>query len=899
MASRTQNSLPSPPHRSAKMIFFIVFCTLVGFSKSDEPCGIVTSTTGRLRSPNYPYAAPPNTNCVWTFQPFSTQTKWLFLVFDDFHLTQDDYLMIEEKNATHNFQGIKGQFIVAVDPSSKITFHTTAKSDNSYFSTSFNNQSCMTTTDAGHGFLQAPIYARRMLADTFTCSWLISASGSSKSLLVSFAEFKLNSSFVSVYKDNSEVVAKYSGNTIPQDVIVGSLLAKVEVLVQVSSPVINFKAEFATVSLDCAKTMQVTDPIVLNEIIVVPEPVECVWILKSDPKTTLMAKTVEMNLLNLQDTILLSDGNSRYSPILEMVDHTTKNVPDSFITSSGNLLYISFLSVPIVGLSNFKMNITAQTQGGTFYNQGKFNFDQTPSFKGQDIVFTLVVNSSLMIEVTIEAKNLQNTSEILFYDLQENGKILLAVFNKDTEVFPVFSKSNKVIVVLRGFVGTEELTGNFHGIVRGCDTFDQTNVGSYELQKNVSGNCTWLIKPTGLVSGDMISLTFSKLILNNKDILAIYKGLSNNHEDLVQIFNSQIHGQPQLYIEARNGIRLDMQISSIQDKTQVISFYELQGGCNSNITISPGEEIDISSVGYPSHYLLNRNCEWHVFAPENSTLFVKFVDVDIYTDNNLQLFNLKNGSEELIGSTDGRIYPNDVIENSEELIIKWNSTSQYEPRPARGFLLRIRMLDCGTNLTTQSGAVSTPDYPYPVNQTVECIWGIAVAMPNSASVNIIHFSLNITPSAENPSTFQIFDGGSLTSSILSIKTNDTNLSRTNKLMVRYSNKGGIGSGYQLSFSSKECTPSHQCRNKICMHDDWRCNGINNCGDFSDEENCDSFGRKPGVSMPWFSASVVLALLFGIALTILVPIGIRRFHRWKQERRPSSFSILPDETETFD
>lgn len=37
-----------------------------------------------------------------------------------------------------------------------------------------------------------------------------------------------------------------------------------------------------------------------------------------------------------------------------------------------------------------------------------------------------------------------------------------------------------------------------------------------------------------------------------------------------------------------------------------------------------------------------------------------------------------------------------------------------------------------------------------------------------------------------------------------------------------------------------------CDNKVCMHPDWRCNGENDCGDFSDERNCGAVPIPPEV-----------------------------------------------------
>lgn len=43
-----------------------------------------------------------------------------------------------------------------------------------------------------------------------------------------------------------------------------------------------------------------------------------------------------------------------------------------------------------------------------------------------------------------------------------------------------------------------------------------------------------------------------------------------------------------------------------------------------------------------------------------------------------------------------------------------------------------------------------------------------------------------------------------------------------------------------------CNTSMQCQNKMCLHPDWRCNGIDECGDNTDERNCASVPVPPEI-----------------------------------------------------
>ena len=51
----------------------------------------------------------------------------------------------------------------------------------------------------------------------------------------------------------------------------------------------------------------------------------------------------------------------------------------------------------------------------------------------------------------------------------------------------------------------------------------------------------------------------------------------------------------------------------------------------------------------------------------------------------------------------------------------------------------------------------------------------------------------------------------------------------------------------VPFFITACNSSSLCDNGFCMHDNWRCDGLNQCGDWSDEKYCN--GSQPIPTTP--------------------------------------------------
>ncbi|KAL5012427.1 hypothetical protein ScPMuIL_010978 [Solemya velum] len=210
--------------------------------------------------------------------------------------------------------------------------------------------------------------------------------------------------------------------------------------------------------------------------------------------------------------------------------------------------------------------------------------------------------------------------------------------------------------------------------------------------------------------------------------------------------------------------------------------------------------------------------------------------------------------------------------------------------PGHGFDISYKLLGCGGNLTEANKTLSTPNYPKPAPSGTDCIWILTMPPPVKDTNNIISF--NLTLKGVPGDALQIRDGGSVRSNLIMVnKTGTGILSRTNKLWIRYTTspkKANDGVSFQINFSKHSCDKKHQCDNGLCLHPEWRCNGVDDCGDNTDERNCTAPMPKPKkqtgvVKSYWVAIVFFVALILGVALAILVPKFMKRFRNKNYNR----------------
>ncbi|XP_036392375.1 ST14 transmembrane serine protease matriptase a [Megalops cyprinoides] len=146
---------------------------------------------------------------------------------------------------------------------------------------------------------------------------------------------------------------------------------------------------------------------------------------------------------------------------------------------------------------------------------------------------------------------------------------------------------------------------------------------------------------------------------------------------------------------------------------------------------------------------------------------------------------------------------------------------------------------CGGQLTGSKGSFTSPNYPSYYPPQVKCEWNIEVPAGKQVKVqfNKIYMS-EPTVSTTCSKDYVEVNGERLCGD----KSNVVVTGKTNQMKVMFNSDSnyvdhGFTAQYEAFNPSNPCPDKFQCSNTRCINSDLRCDGWNDCGDNSDEKNC--------------------------------------------------------------
>jgi hypothetical protein len=230
--------------------------------------------------------------------------------------------------------------------------------------------------------------------------------------------------------------------------------------------------------------------------------------------------------------------------------------------------------------------------------------------------------------------------------------------------------------------------------------------------------------------------------------------------------------------------------------------------------------------------------------------------------------------------------PEDFIISGSNATVEFSSEFDgdvYAYDVSTGFSAIMEIIDCGGNMTSEAAGVISV---LASNTSQTCVWIVSVPAEGVAngSVNILQYTVTMAGYRNQSFILSVRDGGSESDEDLPVDmkngTSKPALTRYNKLWVRFQGHANDSLSLNLNYSIHECGAKDQCGNGMCLHADWRCNGVDDCGDGTDEVGCQCVPGDYAFRGWQMGVAVVFSLIGGIVLALGIPVCMRKLRAYR-------------------
>uniref|UniRef100_UPI00398EA76F suppressor of tumorigenicity 14 protein homolog n=1 Tax=Pristiophorus japonicus TaxID=55135 RepID=UPI00398EA76F len=271
---------------------------------------------------------------------------------------------------------------------------------------------------------------------------------------------------------------------------------------------------------------------------------------------------------------------------------------------------------------------------------------------------------------------------------------------------------------------------------------------------------------------------------------------------------------------------------------------------------SPGFNKD----GYPN----NIHCQWVLRAERNHVIYLEFLDFNTDDDcgNDFVMVHdsLSPAEDDVITKKCGKRPSSNhlsVLSSGSVMLVTLLSdeNERYKGFSAV-FSQRPKVTECGTTLTAISGNFTTPYYPafYPPN--LDCTWTIKVPAHLKIRLKFEMLRMEETGVKHGACTKDYVEVGGERycgdHSIINLWIDRPEVEIKFHSDESHTDKGFVGQ-YKAYDPRNPCPGEYTCRSGLCIALSLRCDGWNDCGDLSDELQCncepDQFTCDNGICKP--------------------------------------------------
>ncbi|XP_062900253.1 cubilin isoform X2 [Mobula hypostoma] len=778
----------------------------------NQVCGsyIVTNDTGgAITSPRYPNNYLDNQNCSWIIQaqkPF----KHVTISFTDFAIENNvadcsaDVLQILDGDnlAAPSVGRYCGNTIPdPITSSSNALFVNFISNDVISFrgfraTYAASASACGGTFHMQSGAFSSPNYPENYPSNS-ECIWYIISSPGNR-VQISFINFDIGNSlncsldYVEIREMNAtgELIGRFCGSPLPENCtsVVGHILW-VKFVSGPSSKHSGFSAIFSHLYGNEIVGIQgqIASPLWP---LYYPHNVNYHWTIAAPEFYIIHARVQELDIDALHecrfDKLLFYDGpniharligkfcGSELPPAVSSTGSTltVQFISDSTITGKGFL--IEWFAVRYIADPTATPTLQPGSCGGVVVAGESPTFLFSPDWPSNygahlDCAWIIWAPQSTVefniLALDIELDTHCKYDKLVIRDGDNNLSPILATLCGT--VLPGTLRSTGEAMFLR-FTSDEESSGggfnaSYHKTCGGHVTADHGVITSpyYPHAYTPNLNCTWRVDVT---SGFIIAIHF------NQPFQIKGSGTNCTHGDYLEFKNGPDKSSPPLTSHKGIGRYCGESPPTIMHTTDnqlfvhFISDESNEGhgfkftydasnlACGGNIFISDFDDIGyITSMNYPNNYSEDIDCIWTITVRSGDTVQLDF-DSDFYIENHpecdldyLELRDGANSDAPLIGHFCGSTKPSTQRSTGRVMYVRFqtNSALNYV-----GFKAKYS-IECGGEITAETGTISSPNYPHFYPHSRKCQWRITVQVGRRVTLTFNDLRLEMHHNCNN------------------------------------------------------------------------------------------------------------------------------------------------------
>ncbi|XP_061178089.1 cubilin-like [Saccostrea echinata] len=751
-----------------------------GFTiKYRQACGgRMVMSQGVIASPSYPSPYPGNQNCEWVVQVTTGRTIQVvfntsFNVVGSVSGCDGDFVQLlngDNENAPPVGSSTNGRYCGNQSPATLETgsnklyvkFVSDAAGSAAGFRLTFTEvhvqcgESITLTHNVPQTYIMSPNYPA-VYPHNVDCVWTILVPAT-ETVQVDFEEnFNIenhpncNFDFVE-FRDggtaNSQLIGRYCGSTRPSTVKSTENVLYVRFRTDNSVPRGGFKALVHLARCGgtyVGQTAMIASP---NFPRSYGNNENCEWNLRGPTGHFLTLTFLSFSLESSAscasaDYVEIRDLNAT-GPVLTTL--CGSQIPQPVITSD-SYAHIKFISNNANTFPGFQMKFDASVEecGGEFTTStGTFT---SPNFPGQYphrriCTWLIKVPQGRRVSLTFESLNIE-ASSTCYYDyvsvyngiLRDSPALGRYCGTTPPSVVEASGNTMKVVFFTDGSVSNGGFRAHYSSLnEQKCGGLLTRPFGNVSSPGYVSGNysnreeCTWFFNNQNLTSSS-IFIQFSNLRLESHtrcafDFLEIKEGNSENGELIGKYCGNTTLPDPIISPSANLWMRFRTD-NSIVDQGFLLTYTYTD--CGGILTQDNGE---IVSPNFPFNYNHSDACAWLILAPEGSRIQVTFKNFSLENHprcifDYVDILNGRYVSSPSIGKKCGTTVPEQFTSQSNGIRIIFKTDYSVS---ANGFKIQYNFVTdgCGGLYHSNTGLISSPNYPSSYPHNTECVWDINV-----------------------------------------------------------------------------------------------------------------------------------------------------------------------------